>query len=119
MKMWPSTNYTLATPSLYIFTGDFNGIRGYRWLMYKEQHSRVEEMHSQAEASSFPERVEAEASNVHSSDEHARCLSSTRERLPLAWAAFINTLAICCGQRFRLTTTTHKLSREGEVGRRC
>lgn len=46
--------------------------------MYKEEHSRVEEM--QAEANSFPERVEAEASDVHSSVEHAHCLSSTIER---------------------------------------
>lgn len=70
-------------------------------LTHKEKRSRVEEMHSQAEASSFPERVEAEASDVHLSVEHAHCLSFTRKkRLPLAWAAFINTLAICCGQRF-------------------
>lgn len=81
--------------------------------MYKERHSRVEEMHSQAEASSFPERVEAEASDVHSSVEHAHCLSSTRERLPLAWAAFINTLAICCGQRFSTYyNNTQALSRD-------
>lgn len=46
--------------------------------MYKEEHSRVEEM--QAGASSFPERVETEASDVHSSVEHAHCLSSTMER---------------------------------------
>lgn len=55
-------------------------------------------MQLQAEASSFPERVEAEATDVHSSVEHAHCLSCTRERL--ARAAFINTLAMCCAQRF-------------------
>ena len=82
----------------------------------------VEEMHSQAEASSFPERVDAEASDVHSSVEHAHCLSSTREReTPSAWAAFINTLTICCDQRFQFTTTTHRRypDTEGKVGRRC
>lgn len=44
---------------------------------------RVEEMFLQGEATSFPERVEAEANDVHSSVEHARCLSCTRET-PLA-----------------------------------
>lgn len=40
---------------------------------------RAEAMHSEDEASSFPERVEAEASDVHSSVEHASvCLPPER-----------------------------------------
>lgn len=50
----------------------------------------------------------------------AVCLPPETDSL-LAWAAFINTLAICCGHRFRLTTSTHRHhpEREGRAGTRC
>lgn len=89
--------------------------------MYKERHSRVEEMHSRAGARSFPREGWGGGQRC-SLVCRTRTLSVFHRReTPLAWAAFINTLAICCGQRFRLTTTTHRRcpETEGKVGRRC
>lgn len=93
----------------------------YLGLMYKERHSRAEEMHSQAEASSFPregwgggQRCSLVCRTRTLSVFHRR--ERKRERLPLAWAAFINTLAICCGQRFSTyyNNNTHRRCPETE-----